>query len=202
MKRTTKIIIALLTTLLAAYVIFLFVNHSPSSEGIAPAVDTPIQSLPSTDTEKCDAGDAKACVAQAFKSDEPLLWNTKACTLGSGVGCANVAGSYYGEGQLDKSKTFFEKACELKDLISCTNLGVFAEQEKNTKAALGYFNTACMSGHGPSCVSWKNNAEKLCKSDFQACTDLAGEIRDNKEVIDANYLLSVACEAGHTPACP
>jgi len=155
-----------------------------------------------TKAELCESGDAKACVDQAFESENPLLWNKKACNIGGAVGCANVAASYYGEGHIDKSRMYFQKACELKDFISCSNLGVFAEQEKKVVSAVSYFGKACLLGHGPSCVSWKNNASKLCQSDFKACMKLVEELRTSKELIDADYLLNVACKAGYGSACP
>ena len=155
-----------------------------------------------TNIELCESGDAKACVKQAFESKDPLLWNNKACNIGGAIGCANVAASHYGNGDIEKSLVYFQKACELKDSVSCSNLGVFAEQKKEITSAVSYFGKACLLGHGASCVSWKANASKLCQSDFKGCMKLVEELQTNKEVIDAGYLMKIACKAGYDPACP
>jgi len=180
----------LLTQTLIILLIFSVWNNA----GAAP-VDEPMNA------ELCESGDEKACIEQAFDSENPLIWNEKACNIGGAIGCANVAASYYEEGHIDKSIKYFQKACELKDFISCSNLGVFAEQKKEVISAISYFNKACLLGHGSSCVSWKNNASKLCQSDYKACMILVEELRTNNELIDANYLLNVACKAGDGAAC-
>lgn len=119
-------------------------------------------------TAACKAGSAEACAYEALqlmdrsdKASETIAAAGRACDLGNGAGCANLA-FLYATGKFVKqddrrATTFYAKACDLGDPQGCYNVGLMADDARggprDLPRAAAKYQEACTLGSATGCTN-------------------------------------------------
>jgi uncharacterized protein len=193
---------------------------------------------------RCERGDAEACmqigVVNAEGSLAPLIpqddvrafeMGTRACSLGSALGCANLGTLYkLGRGtakDVPKARALFEKACDASSLLGCVLLGNLYRTGEgvplDVARARKLYEDACSAGSPVGCNNLGSLLEKG-DSSAEALQASAAAYRRGCEGgeavscynLGAIYvkgvgvpedrprglaLLDLGCEMGHRRAC-
>lgn len=147
----------------------------------------------------CDAGAPEGCGLLAVyfynglageknpqKSDQ---LSKQACEMGDAFGCDFLAAGYEDNGNFERARTFYAKACDLGKGTACTRLGLLIQNNNsNFVEARRYFDRACTD-----------------LKDVDGCFRLAllfgNGVGGGLRVDDAQKLFEWACKKGHRKAC-
>lgn len=111
---------------------------------------------------KCEIGDADACLkaglfydSENINQDKQKTFFKKACDLGNGSGCSNLATIYIITNDFIKAKEYQEKGCELNHPKSCSGLADIYKKGNSVavdkKKAKFFYNKACKLGSKIDC---------------------------------------------------
>ncbi|HHO50206.1 MAG TPA: sel1 repeat family protein [Deltaproteobacteria bacterium] len=162
---------------------FFACSSSPTrTPGQAPPVLTALQTecdAPQACAGACDAGEALACNQLGLWLHDGLMGATedrqeaavryrRACDLGAGIGCYNLAGMVSsGDGGLEidplearllmtQTRQLYQASCDAGALTWCVNLaGLMIRDDLGSpdpRAAVSILQPTCDGGYGPACV--------------------------------------------------
>lgn len=144
-------------------------------------------------TNACNQKDVGACiylgkVSELVKdTDSAKKYYELACNANSGYSChkRGVFEILSEKQDIEKTKYFFIKGCDINDSLSCYLLGDLSYEVKNLKEANMYFKKSCDLGIKLAC-------EKLQGIDVY-------KPRTNEQKLSDNMLAK--CQSGQTDAC-
>lgn len=148
----------------------------------------------------------------------------KAAALGYAGAYNNLGFLYASQGDVEKGKVFFKKACDLKEKMGCSNLAYTYKQEKNFASAYSNYVRACNYGDAEACnyatmmiFNQKNGVPseqsrmymlslKSCElKNKMGCSNLAylyeKGIGVTKNSAKAQKFYKKACKLGDTDSC-
>lgn len=111
---------------------------------------------------------------------DPLAQLAGRCERGDAPACVEVAAAHRDAGDRERAAVHARRACDLASAHGCAALAELLEADGGDGKALELYVSACLGGHGPSCMS-------------AAARLPAGE---------AAQFRARACAAGEASACP
>jgi bacterioferritin-associated ferredoxin len=162
----------------------------------------------------------------AYKSEQyaqARLLFTQACEGGVNDAC-NYLGYIYAQGlgvapDKQMARQIYQKACDQKNLSSCTSLGTLYQIDKKYAEARTYFKQACDGEKYEACNYLgylyaqglggprdKQMARQIYQNacdqkDLSSCTSLGSMNQDDKKYAEARTYYKQACDGGVKDAC-
>ena len=134
---------------------------------------------------KCKGGDDNACEALFEKVD--IQGFKSACERQVGYACVRAGWYYTKNNDVKQSMLWYQKGCDIGNLVSCHDLGVKYYHMKNYTQAFKFFAKACDGGNMKAC----GNLGKLY-------AEGKGVKQDGAKALE---LFSKACESGEKYNC-
>lgn len=189
-------------------------NHSFNS---TTKVVTKINSITETKLYKTDRKGNKVLIKELFEKDGKKVNLTdleNKCLKGDKKSCGEVS-SIYADTDHDKTIKWGKKGCELKDYVSCANVGkTLLFNTQNSNETLKYLNKGCSAKIARACTNlgfYYSGTEikkelkygKLgCKlKNAQGCSNVSVYYNENKDYKNTVKYLKKSCEINQSSDC-
>lgn len=161
--------------------------------------------------------------------------NTESCKIVIGIGlktlneckakseCSVIGEIFLYADSIKRAMSYFEKACDKKDMNGCYFIGLYKAQNNNFVEAMPYFEKACDKKHAPSCFMNANFYEhgkgvrqdyekaatlykKSCKLKYPNACFTLGNLHEAGKALAHNLSLAKefygkACDYGYQSGC-